>query len=78
MVDGIELVDGILDVLAQILVLKDKREIEEVEQQHGRGEEERAAAGNEIGRERHRARRHAYEHHDDGVEVERCFQSEPP
>ena len=50
MVDGIELVDGILDVLAQVLVLKDKREIEEIEQQHSRGKEERATPRNEVGR----------------------------
>lgn len=78
MVDGIELVDGILDVLAQVLVLKDKREVEEVEQQHGCSVEKRVAPGNEIGRERYGTRRHAHEHHDDGVEVERCLQSKPP
>ena len=66
MVDGIELVDGILDVLAQVLVLKDKREVEEVEEQHGCSVEKRVAPGNEIGRERYGTRRHAHEHHDDG------------
>ena len=78
MVDGIELVDGILDVLAQVLVLKDKCEIEEIEQQHGRGKEERATPRNEVGRKRHGARCRAGEHHEDGIEVERCLQSEPP